>query len=85
MSYYARANGTRILLNATDIENAKSEADEWITYCQSDLYLDNGDREHPVLHRTWYGVKFDPETDGCDGAEIIDFGDNGFYGPWEGD
>lgn len=53
------------------------EEDGW----GSDLADELGHRK-PSYTRTWYGVKFDPETD-CDEAEIIDFGDNGFYGPWE--
>lgn len=82
MTYYASSNSVRIALNADNLADAMTEADNWITYTGRNLYLDDGNEDAPIMSRTWYNVKYDATESGYTADEIIDFGDFGFFGAW---
>ncbi len=79
--YYASANGVRIELDTESIDEAKNKADIWISYCQANLYIDEGDEDKPIAMRRWYGIE--PDEDAKKTEAIITFGEFGYYGPWE--
>jgi hypothetical protein len=83
MNYRTECNGITNQLNAKNIEDAKIEADESVSYCQSsiDLVETNDEGNESTITRKWWGVAFDSSVD--ESENPIQFGSFGYYADWE--
>lgn len=81
MKYYIRDNAfiPPAEVNGT-LEEAKALADERASYTEQSIYITDADG-NSVAYRPWEGFRFDPELE--EEAGIIDFGEWGYYGPWQ--
>ena len=72
---WMEANGVRVPVDSDNLEDAKKEADDWIDYCQRDLFLHF---DGVTYRRKWWGC-----MEGIKECEDpISFSDWGFYGDW---
>ena len=81
------------------LDEAKAMADECAGYTQCDISIEDENREEVARRRwygvprksgrpgkgisSWYGVPFDPAETETDEADVIQFGNFGFFDRWE--
>lgn len=62
------------------LEEVKAKADEKAAYTQQDIVVYDENNEE-VARRQWFGVSADLYEE--DDADIIRFGDYGYFGEWQ--
>lgn len=85
--FYVKINCMMDRESFEDLDDAIKYANNQACYIQEDIVIYNSKEEtceNEVMRRRWYGVPFDSDLyeDGGD-ADIIDFGDFGYYAEWE--